>query len=137
MFDEDFTDFSSRDRMAKWDRRWAYLKFLPQVIVTPHSAFLTHVSEPLQPPASGGVPAAHCQAALKAHLQQLAAGNRRLLSCTLPTSINLPGGLPSVSTATYIAPLQEALSSIAETTVQNLKEAAAGGKLTNLVKPKT
>ncbi|KAI3429413.1 hypothetical protein D9Q98_005508 [Chlorella vulgaris] len=73
LFDEDFTDFSSRDRMAKWDRRWAYLKFLPQVIVTPHSAFLTH----------------------------------------------------------------EALSSIAETTVQNLKEAAAGGKLTNLVKPKT
>lgn len=30
IFDEDFTEFSSRERMHKWDRQWAYLKFLPQ-----------------------------------------------------------------------------------------------------------
>jgi hypothetical protein len=30
--------------MKVWDRRFAYLKSLPQVIITPHSAFLTHVS---------------------------------------------------------------------------------------------
>jgi hypothetical protein len=31
IFDEDFTEFSSRERMHKWDRQWAYLKYLPQV----------------------------------------------------------------------------------------------------------
>lgn len=41
LFDEDWSEVSSRERMKKWDRRWAYLKSLPQVILTPHSAFLT------------------------------------------------------------------------------------------------
>lgn len=41
LFDQDFVELSSRDRMHAWDRRWAYLKSLPQVVVTPHSAFLT------------------------------------------------------------------------------------------------
>ncbi|PSC71755.1 D-lactate dehydrogenase [Micractinium conductrix] len=41
LFDEDFTQYASKDRMTKWDRQWTMLKSLPNVIVTPHSAFLT------------------------------------------------------------------------------------------------
>ncbi|PRW33160.1 D-lactate dehydrogenase [Chlorella sorokiniana] len=41
LFDEDWVEVSTKDRMHKWDRRWSYLKSFPQVILTPHSAFAT------------------------------------------------------------------------------------------------
>ncbi|EFN59634.1 hypothetical protein CHLNCDRAFT_55930 [Chlorella variabilis] len=72
LFDADFTELTTKARMKLWDKRFAYLKSLPQVIITPHSAFLT----------------------------------------------------------------REALKNIADTTVQNVLEAVAGGPLTNEVKPR-
>ena len=42
LFFEDFTKFSARERMKAWDNSFTVLKSLPQVIVTPHIAFLTH-----------------------------------------------------------------------------------------------
>jgi len=41
LFFEDFTNMSIERRMLAWDSRFAALKTLPQVIVTPHIAFLT------------------------------------------------------------------------------------------------
>ena len=38
---QDLTDLQPRDRMAFWDTRFAELVALPQVLVTPHTAFLT------------------------------------------------------------------------------------------------
>lgn len=71
LFDEDYTQFASKDRMKFWDRRWSYLKSLPQVCLTAHSAFLTN----------------------------------------------------------------EALKNIADTTISNFRECAAGGDLATEVKP--
>ena len=34
--------FHAKKRMAKWDNRFTVLKALPQVLITPHIAFLTH-----------------------------------------------------------------------------------------------
>ena len=41
LFFTDFTDQSPRQRMKKWDAKFQLLKSLPQVVVTPHTAFLT------------------------------------------------------------------------------------------------
>lgn len=42
LFFEDFTRYSSKERMKYWDWKWKMLESLPQVLVTPHIAFLTH-----------------------------------------------------------------------------------------------
>lgn len=42
LFFEDFTRMPASRRMMAWDRRFASLKTLPQVTITPHIAFLTH-----------------------------------------------------------------------------------------------
>ena len=42
LFFEDYTRFPARERMKKWDTEFTLLKNLPQVLVTPHIAFLTH-----------------------------------------------------------------------------------------------
>lgn len=41
LFFENFTVYEAGQRMAKWDRQFKSLLAYPQVIVTPHSAFLT------------------------------------------------------------------------------------------------
>jgi D-lactate dehydrogenase len=41
LFFTDFTDQSARQRMKRWDAKFQMLKNLPQVVVTPHTAFLT------------------------------------------------------------------------------------------------
>lgn len=41
LFFEDLTKFTARERMKRWDNSFAVLKSLPQVLVTPHIAFLT------------------------------------------------------------------------------------------------
>lgn len=41
LFFKDFTVFESKERMKNWDRRLKTLLTYPNVIVTPHSAFLT------------------------------------------------------------------------------------------------
>ena len=41
LFFIDFTDQSARQRMKKWDAKFQMLKSLPQVVITPHTAFLT------------------------------------------------------------------------------------------------
>lgn len=41
LFFEDFTRFSAAERMKAWDNQFITLKSLPQVIITPHIAFLT------------------------------------------------------------------------------------------------
>ena len=41
LFFTDFTDQSARQRMKRWDAKFQMLKSLPQVVVTPHTAFLT------------------------------------------------------------------------------------------------
>lgn len=44
LFFTDWTEVSSSERMKAWDRRFSYFKALPNVIITPHAAFLTNVS---------------------------------------------------------------------------------------------
>lgn len=41
LFFEDFTRLSASDRMKVWDNQFITLKSLPQVVITPHIAFLT------------------------------------------------------------------------------------------------
>jgi D-lactate dehydrogenase len=41
LFFEDFTRFPAKERMRKWDNAFTVLKSLPQVLITPHIAFLT------------------------------------------------------------------------------------------------
>ncbi|KAL4539527.1 hypothetical protein Ndes2437B_g02104 [Nannochloris sp. 'desiccata'] len=41
LFFEDFTRFPANERMKKWDNAFTVLKSLPQVLITPHIAFLT------------------------------------------------------------------------------------------------
>ncbi len=41
LFFTDFTDQSARQRMKSWDAKFQMLKSLPQVVITPHTAFLT------------------------------------------------------------------------------------------------
>ena len=41
LFFTDFTDQSARQRMKFWDAKFQMLKSLPQVVITPHTAFLT------------------------------------------------------------------------------------------------
>lgn len=41
LFFEDFTRFAAKERMKKWDNAFTVLKSLPQVLITPHIAFLT------------------------------------------------------------------------------------------------
>lgn len=41
LFFEDFTKMKAADRMKMWDSKFVLLKSLPQVIITPHTAFLT------------------------------------------------------------------------------------------------
>jgi len=41
LFFEDFTRFPANERMKKWDNAFTVLKSLPQVLITPHVAFLT------------------------------------------------------------------------------------------------
>lgn len=41
LFFEDFTVHTSHKRLQNWDRRFASLKGYPNVLITPHSAFLT------------------------------------------------------------------------------------------------
>jgi D-lactate dehydrogenase len=41
VFFNDLTDLQPRDRMAYWDSSLQELVALPQVIITPHTAFLT------------------------------------------------------------------------------------------------
>jgi D-lactate dehydrogenase len=41
LFFTDFTDQSAQQRMKSWDNKFTVLKSLPQVVVTPHTAFLT------------------------------------------------------------------------------------------------
>jgi D-lactate dehydrogenase len=41
LFFEDFTRFPAKERMKKWDNAFTVLKSLPQVLITPHIAFLT------------------------------------------------------------------------------------------------
>lgn len=41
LFFTDFTERSAKERMRAWDCKFALLKSLPQVVVTPHTAFLT------------------------------------------------------------------------------------------------
>ncbi|WIA17926.1 hypothetical protein OEZ85_009419 [Tetradesmus obliquus] len=42
LFFTDWTDMPLETRMANWDRRFKLLTSYPQVLITPHSAFLTH-----------------------------------------------------------------------------------------------
>lgn len=42
LFFKDFTKFTSPKRMLTWDRKFNTLKSFPNVLITPHSAFLTH-----------------------------------------------------------------------------------------------
>lgn len=42
LFFQDFTSFTSVNRLKTWDRRFAALKAFPNVLITPHSAFLTN-----------------------------------------------------------------------------------------------
>jgi D-lactate dehydrogenase len=42
LFFTDWTDLDIATRMQKWDRRFKVLTSYPQVLITPHSAFLTH-----------------------------------------------------------------------------------------------
>ena len=71
LFFKDFSQFARRERLAGFDRKFQLLLSFPQVLCTPHSAFMT----------------------------------------------------------------VEALANIAETTVENLQQFAAGAPLSNLVKP--
>ena len=41
LFFTNFTSMPPRERYASWDRRFQQLKSYPNVLVTPHSAFLT------------------------------------------------------------------------------------------------
>jgi len=41
LFFNDFTCYTSEERVKNWDRRFAMLKSYPNVLITPHSAFLT------------------------------------------------------------------------------------------------
>ncbi|KAL4447605.1 hypothetical protein ABPG75_004824 [Micractinium tetrahymenae] len=41
LFFKDYTRYSARERMKAWDQRFAALVHMPQVLITPHSAFLT------------------------------------------------------------------------------------------------
>lgn len=41
LFFEDFTRLSVRERMKSWDNNFTQLKTMPQVLITPHIAFLT------------------------------------------------------------------------------------------------
>ena len=41
LFFEDFTRLAAKERMKKWDNAFTVLKSLPQVLITPHIAFLT------------------------------------------------------------------------------------------------
>ncbi|CAD7698434.1 unnamed protein product [Ostreobium quekettii] len=41
LFDTDFSSYTSEERVRNWDRRFAMLKSYPNVLITPHSAFLT------------------------------------------------------------------------------------------------
>lgn len=41
LFFNDFTVFAPADQVRNWDRRFAVLKSYPNVLITPHSAFLT------------------------------------------------------------------------------------------------
>jgi D-lactate dehydrogenase len=41
LFFEDFTGLPPKERMKAWDAKWKILETLPQVLVTPHIAFLT------------------------------------------------------------------------------------------------
>ena len=39
---QDFTELPASQRMKAWDARFIELRSLPQVTITPHTAFLTH-----------------------------------------------------------------------------------------------
>lgn len=41
LFFQDYTQYSDRERMRAWDRSFSTLRSFPNVIITPHSAFLT------------------------------------------------------------------------------------------------
>ena len=41
LFFNDFTAFAPAEQVKNWDRRFAVLKSYPNVLITPHSAFLT------------------------------------------------------------------------------------------------
>lgn len=41
LFFQDFTSHTPVNRLKYWDRRFAALKAFPNVVITPHSAFLT------------------------------------------------------------------------------------------------
>ena len=42
LFFQDFSQYNPRDRLASYDRKFQLLTSFPQVLCTPHSAFLTH-----------------------------------------------------------------------------------------------
>eukprot|EP01023_Acetabularia_acetabulum_P024698 TRINITY_DN23770_c1_g3_i1.p3 TRINITY_DN23770_c1_g3~~TRINITY_DN23770_c1_g3_i1.p3 ORF type:complete len:129 (+),score=22.07 TRINITY_DN23770_c1_g3_i1:87-473(+) len=42
MFFKDFTQFSAADRLKYWNQQLVQLRSLPNVLITPHSAFLTN-----------------------------------------------------------------------------------------------
>lgn len=42
LFFTDFTQLATVERMKRWDNKFTLLKTLPQTLVTPHIAFLTH-----------------------------------------------------------------------------------------------
>ena len=46
LFFTDFTDQSARMRMKSWDSKFQMLKSLPQVVITPHTAYMTDVTGP-------------------------------------------------------------------------------------------
>ena len=46
LFFTDFTDQSARMRMKSWDSKFQMLKSLPQVVITPHTAYVTDVTGP-------------------------------------------------------------------------------------------
>ena len=41
LFFNDFTQYTTRERLKSFDRKFQLLTSFPQVLVTPHSAFLT------------------------------------------------------------------------------------------------
>lgn len=42
LFFKDFTVFKPQMRLQSWDKQFAGLKVFPNVLITPHSAFLTN-----------------------------------------------------------------------------------------------
>jgi len=75
LFFTDFTDQSARVRMKSWDSKFQMLKSLPQVVITPHTAYVTGPTD-IRPYARRSLRFARCRSSQVPH-RRGAVGHRR------------------------------------------------------------